>query len=113
MAELIIAVARAIEDPARTHAPMDGATDTSGSATSTEDQTEPWTRSACTTRAPLADHASAPPDALMAAAEACSRERAPLSSDLTVASWAREKSPKSALGLPPDDSGCPAAGTYG
>jgi hypothetical protein len=128
---VIFAVARAIDDPACTQAPIDGDADTDGSAMSTEYQTQPCTRSASSTMSPLADQASAPGAVKLAAftssqsaqlsrdwlttaaADAGSCEPAPLRSVLVAASWLRENSPTSALGLLAGDPWVPGSGLRG
>src|SRR5450756_793152 len=127
----IIRVARAIEEPACTQAVMDGSTDTSGSAMSTERQIQPWTRSASSTRLAFGDQASAPGTTMfamctlsqsaqlssepltIAAADGGSCVPAPLSSAFTLAIWGRENSPDRALGLHAPETAEPGSAMRG
>src|ERR1700722_2187095 len=122
MTALTLAAARAIADPASTHAPMLGCTLTSVSATSTDRHTQPWTRSALSTVSASGNHVSAPGDLIrpllastqsaqlsrdldtMAATPVGSCVPVPLSSVCRPVIDVRPNRPNSALGLAAGDS---------
>src|SRR5580693_375497 len=79
MTSAVIRPARAMDDPACTQAAMLGCTATSGSAMSTDRQTQPWTRSAGSTTSASGDQVSASADLIRALLT--SSQSAQLSSD--------------------------------